>query len=252
MITPKDAGRGAAGAPGRIKRPDLGEARSGKPLRSRTATRPKAPADPPISQEVADAVKRGYDIITENIRQGREAAERFREGEYSLRQTPDELARLATRMMLLAREMSTTTFDVCDRVLRELGGAISAAKDRDGSVPPFRPAGYSASQSPEGGRLRLTPRCEGHPRAFGRPTTIDRPKGPTEPQRLKVGKLTSLAGGDSPIKAADVRFEVDLSREGVIPVVKTPPDHPAGVFSGMVYAGDDPSPLGAITIEVLK
>lgn len=237
----------------RRARPELKDAERQRPLRTRTASRPKSSQEPTISQEVSEAVKRGYDIITENIRQGREAAERFREGEYSLRETPDEIARLTSRMMLLAREMSTATFDVVDRLARELGGAISAAKDRDGSVPPFRSAEPGAApRPPDPGRLRVTARCEGHRHAIGRSTTIDRPKRGVGPNDLKIGPLASQTA-PSPIKAEQVRFEIDLSREGVIAVVTVPEDHPAGVYSGMVYGGmDDPSPLGAITIEVVK
>jgi hypothetical protein len=236
--------------PKRRARPELKGAERYKPLRSRTASRPKAREDSTISEEVSEAVKRGYDIITENIRQGREAAERFRDGEYSLRETPDEIARLTTRMMLLAREMSTATFDVVDRLARELGSAISAAKDRDGSVPPFRSAEAGAApKPPDPSRLRVTPRCEGNARAFGRPTMVDRPKGQIRPRDLQAGPLTSRSGISRVVRT---RFEVDLSREGVVAVLKPPANLTPGVYSAMIYAGEDPSPLGSITIEILK
>ena len=55
------------------------------------ARRPRRAPDPKVSDAVAHAVKMGYDVITENIRQGREAAERFRQGEYSVREVPGDL-----------------------------------------------------------------------------------------------------------------------------------------------------------------
>jgi len=262
-----------------------------RPLRARTASRPKSRQEPTVSEEVSGAVKRGYDIITENIRQGREAAERFRDGEYSLRETPDEMARLTARMMLLAREMSTATFDVVDRVVRELGGAIRDAKDRDAAVPPFRlPGTVATATSADTSRLRVTLVCKQHPKAFGRPALIDRPKSHIGPGKLQVGPFTSRTRGhdEDPAHAAHrndqekkaeseapkakqaspqrskkpppearidhraVTFDVDLSREGVVATVPVPEDIGVGVYSAFVYAKGEDSPLGSITIEVLR
>ena len=219
------------------------------PVRFRTASRPDAAAEPSISEDVAGAIQSGYEVITENIRQGRAAAERFREGEYSLRQAPKDLEDVSVRMLGLARELSTTTFDVCERLVRELGGAIIAARERDGRVPGFRPAAAAPERAAEPGRLKLTPRCVGHPRAVGRPTTIERPKGLAGLNDLLATDLASRTGGP-PITT--VRFEVDLSQEGLIAVITTPSTQPPGVYSGLVYAGNEAAPLGALTIEILK
>lgn len=217
------------------------------PIRYRTASRPEAATEPTFSEEVSEAVKHGYDVITENIRQGRFAAEQFRNGDYSLRQLPDDLAGVSKRLIDLARELSNSTFDVAERAVRELGGAIAAAKDRDDRVPAFRPAMSPPGES-DTGRLRLTTRCVGHPKAVGRSTTIERPKNSVGPADLSVDRLMLRKGGSA---IAKVQFEVDLSQEGVVAVVTIPPRQGPGVYSGLIYAKDDSAPLGTLTIEIL-
>src|SRR5262249_21736359 len=90
-----------------------------------------------INEAVAHAVKLGYDVIADNIQQGREAAARFRQGKYRLREAPGEIEVAAHRLLGLARELSKTTFDVCERLLTELA-AQKPPYDRTRSVPPFR------------------------------------------------------------------------------------------------------------------
>ena len=132
----KAQGSGAGAADGRIRRTD--PARSGPKRSSATAANNAAATtglgaapspeateatatDTKVSEAVARAVKAGYDVIEKNIRQGREAAERFRQGEYSIGDAPDDIEAAARRVLDLARVLSTSTFDVCERLLKELG-----------------------------------------------------------------------------------------------------------------------------------
>ena len=247
--TPKGASRTQPAPPPREKRPKLSRD-GGGPIRSRSASAPEKPEEPSVNEEVANAVKRGYDIIAENIRQGRMAAERFREGDYRLREAPGDIENAAKKMLELARELSTSTFDVFDRMTRELGGAIvAAARERDEPLPPFRGAAAERDSSADASRLRLTPRCLGHLKAVGRVTTIERPQAMVGPGDLRVDRFMPPSGG-SPITS--VRFDVDLSREGLIAVVTVPPTHRPGVYTGKVYAKDQAAPLGEIALEIFK
>ena len=142
-----DAGRPSPGseADGRVRRPEAAgrapnrasPAASGGPAADPAkpkgpAPKAKTPPEPKVSEAVAHAVKMGYDVIAQNIRQGREAAERFRQGEYSLRDAPGDLEVASLRLLQLARELSTTTFDVCERLLKELGAQVALQFDLRG------------------------------------------------------------------------------------------------------------------------
>src|SRR5687768_6526585 len=101
----------------RVRRPAPAAA---GPRRARTAAATEPPTSTPpgpgpdakVGDAVAQAVKLGYDVIAENIRQGREAAERFSKGKYNIREAPGDLEVAAQRLLQLSRELSTTTFDV--------------------------------------------------------------------------------------------------------------------------------------------
>ena len=128
--------------------PPTPKAPSRETARSRSRrTEPRAPgvnpADPApdvasLSDEVAHAVKEGYDVIAENLKQGRIAASRFRQGNYNIRDVPGDLEDVGLRMVRLARELSNTTFDICERLLKELGPAAAGKASRPGppGVPP--------------------------------------------------------------------------------------------------------------------
>jgi hypothetical protein len=49
-----------------------------------------------------------------------------------------------------------------------------------------------------------------------------------------------------------VKFETDMSVEGIVAVVDIPKRQEPGVYSGVVHARDDEVPLGVLTIEVPK
>ena len=61
--------------------------------------------DAAVDEVVAHAVRVGYQVIGENIRQGRVAADRLRAGDYSMRELPDELGQLSRRLLQLTRDL---------------------------------------------------------------------------------------------------------------------------------------------------
>lgn len=231
----------------RVRRP---EPKRTRPIRA-AAGRPEA--EDSINESVAHAVKTGYDVIAENIRQGREAAARFREGEYNIRDVPGDLETVLLRLVRLARELSTTTFDVCERLLKEMGSFRPPEGTAAGDVPPFRsPAAASASTATppppaDTGRMKVTVRFAGGETAVARTDTLERPRRPTRAQDLTTTPLALRSGG---AVIPDVTFETDVSVEGLVAVVSLPKALPAGVYSGLVYAKDDEFPLGVLAIEV--
>jgi hypothetical protein len=212
-----------------------------------------SPRDATITDAIGHAVKAGYDVIAENIQQGREAAAAFRQGQYNIRDVPGDLETVALRMIQLARELSGTTLDICERLLKEIS-ARQPPQDRASEVPPFRPAPATpaaAKPAPsDPGLMKLTVRISGAPKAVARTTSLPRPSRPTAPTDLSATPLATRDGQGKPITA--VSFETDVSVEGLVAVIAVPARQAPGVYSGLVYAKGDDVPLGALTIEIPK
>ncbi len=259
--------KGKAGDGGRVRRPMAGAGRGPNRASAAAAASPakttaaaakaKTSNDPKVSDAVAHAVKMGYDVITENIRQGREAAEKFRQGEYRLRDAPGDLEVASLRLLRLARELSTTTFDVCERLLKELGEQ-RPPQDRTAEVPKFRDTipfatlqpSQSASAAPQGPpSLKVTVRFEGAPKALAHTEALIRPRLPTAASGITAAPLAPSGGQGAPITG--VRFEMDASVDGIVAIVSVPKGQAPGVYSGIVHAQVDPLPLGLLTIELL-
>lgn len=264
--------KGKAGDAERVRRPEAGTGRAPNRASMAAAVSPapktvaataaaakaKAQKEDSVSDAVAHAVKVGYDVIAENIRQGREAAARFRQGEYRLRDAPGDLEVASQRLLRLARELSTTTFDVCERLIRELGEQ-RAPHDRTEEVPKFRDTmpfasltpSQSASAAPQGPpQLKVTVRVVGAVKALVHTDALIRPRVPTAASDITAAPLAPNGGQAAPI--TDVHFQMDASVEGVVAVVTPPKGQPPGVYSGIVHAKEDPLPLGVLTIELLK
>jgi len=253
MTTPKPPGKPSrsGAADERITRPEPeapGPNRAGP--RAAHAPHSAAGAEGTVSESVAHAVRMGYDVITENIRQGREAAARFRQGEYNMHEVPGDVETALLRAIQLVRELSTTTLDVCERLVREIrppsppaGGAAQA--------PPFwaTPGSSSPAASEAADRIRLTVRFTGAGRAEARTSTLERPRRPTPPEEIFA---TPLQPREPHARAiSEVAFLVDMSVAGLVAEIALPEGLAVGVYSGLVFARNDEAPLGALAVEIL-
>ena len=256
----KPAGRLSRAEPGRVAPKRMRPAAAEAPERPVPLSDPGArqahetAPDATISASVAHAVKTGYEVIAENIKQGRIAAERFRHGEYNIRDAPGDLEVAALRLIQLARELSTTTFDVCERLLKEVG-AHAPGKDPTASVPPFRPTATkvpaaAVAKPADMASMALTIRFTGAPEARAHTLTLSRPRRPTAPGDITAGPLASKNDSAAPLAA--VTFSVDMTVEGLVVTVAIPKGQPPGVYSGLVHAKGDDVPLGVLTVEILK
>jgi hypothetical protein len=255
MTTPKrtSGGQGASGKAAEAK-PHMARPEPPRDRPNKTGKKGKdanAPPDHTVSESVSHAVKVGYDVIAENIRQGREAAARFRQGEYNVREVPGDLQDMALRLITLARELSKTTLDVCERLLKEVA---DSPEDRTKKVAPFPNAVPSAQKpsapSADTGVMKVTIRFTGGGKGIARTATLSRPRRPTAPDQISVTPLSRRAAGAKPI--GGVSFETDMSVEGIVAVVNIPKKQEPGIYSGQVYAKGDEVPLGVLTIEVPK
>lgn len=229
------------------------------PIRS-DAARPAAPRPPvphddvPISESVARSVRQGYDVVAENIKQGRMAAERFRHGEYNIRDVPNDVEVLAKRMIDLARDLTTTTFDVVERMLKDAHVGDRAPKApkapafraTPGSAGPKRPE--PAKPAPAAGP-ELPVKCvfTGNRKAIVRSALLSRPTLPVLPDKQLLVDPLQATNGSATITG--VTFAADGA--GLRITIPIAADLPAGIYSGLVCAEGSPWALGVLAIEVL-
>ncbi|MGQ7829656.1 hypothetical protein [Altererythrobacter sp. Z27] len=297
MTTRKPGPSGKSAPAKRIVRPKAtrkGPDRSGKAAKEEAAARRNASAPPPpspppppppppprndgpqaaIDEAVAEAVKSGYDVLSQTIAQGRQAAEHFRQGEYNIRDVPHDLQKLTLHLLGLARQLSATTLDLCEQLVRQIPttggppppGEVAAAN------PPFRdykPGDPEDSTPIEGGLMQSAPRTAAPvasaPPAGGMALSaqftgtnkaklltpmLARPDNPTAVWQITATPLQPNAGKAAPI--GKIEFEADLSHGGVIATIAVPKGQPPGAYSGLVFAKDQTVPLGALVIELGK
>jgi hypothetical protein len=219
--------------------------------------------DGAVTDAVANAVQLGYQVLAQNIEEGRIAAKQFRVGEYNVRNVPHDLNQLSVRLLHLTRELSTTTFDLLERLLNDPAnpGALqrSANATSGGQTPPANPAGPSTATAPPPtaapspaapvstpNSVALTCRFTPPGKAVVKAAALTRPETPTP---LTMIGLSSV---DPSLPAiGDVKFSAAEDGYGVVANIALEDDQPAGLYSGIVLAADTQLPLGTLTIQVL-
>ncbi len=208
-----------------------------------------------INETVASSVKSAYDVLGETIEQGRRAAEQFRVGAYNVRDVPDDVRHMATNLLGLARQLSTATFDICEALLRQAGGAMPPSPPPPGStvVPPFPTPGNAAPPSspaptPPAPDMRLAVQFTGNTTARAHSTALARPAALTAPDQIACDGLTLRGGSAAPI--TEVGFAADPAGAGLVATVAVPQDQPAGIYAGAVYCPGQVLPLGQLVIEI--
>lgn len=215
-----------------------------------------------INESVADAVKMANDVLADTVAQGRVAAEQLRKGTYNMRDVPVDVEVLGVRMLRLARELSETTFNILEQLLRQATRVPSQLPTpQTGKVPPFPQTRRSSSDAPPSSTpaqpgagtqgppaLALQVRFDTKAKAKAHPAYLARPERPTSPDELSVTPLQPSSGKAKPIDA--VTFSVDVGGT-LIATIKIPARQPAGIYAGMVSAKTQALPLGMIAIEIV-
>ncbi len=286
MTTPEDASPARVTKHPRARRPDperTGPIRGGA-FAAAPPSAPPAPAaiglqspvaaDDPISEAVAHTVRTGYDVVSANIKAGRMAASRFRQGDYNIRDVPGDVGAMSRRLLHLAREVSATSFDVIEQFLANPGVTGGPAKGAAGgptpppgsagTAPPFfptpawvaptaataapRPAPPAAVKSAAPPTVPLSCEFSGSAKATVTSAMLSRPSRPTHPDQLSTTPLAAKSGGAPAISG--VAFVADAAGEGVVAHIAIPDGQPAGVYATMIYAPSSDTPLGFLSIEI--
>ncbi|QPC99123.1 hypothetical protein [Qipengyuania soli] len=207
--------------------------------------------DPAIDEAVADAVRSSYDTLAKTIAQGREAAEKFRQGQYNMRQVPHDVETMILRLLDLARQLSGTTIDIVEQLLHQMTAVATLPEPGATKVPSFREHGKGKHKGhgDEASGLLLTVRIKGAKEgAKDQHAMLQRPKKPTRPEQLSVTPLTTRDGKAK--LPGKVEFSFDVSIMGLVATVPVPSGQPAGTYVGQIYAGDQDEPLGLMVLKV--
>lgn len=192
---------------------------------------------------IADAVRIGYDVINENLRQGRAAANAHSAGQYRLEHVSDDLAQLGSRLVQLSRDLGTTWFDLVGAVLAD--PAIQAAvTHRD----PGRRAPPAPRPEPVGpqGPVPLTCVFRGNARASADPVILTQPEAPS---LLTMAALRPTEGDAPPITRISFAAAT-TGGPGVVAIITVPDDQPPGTYHGIVADAATHTALGAVTVRV--
>ena len=235
-----------------------------------------------INQAVADTVRSANQVFSDTVAQARVAAENFRHGDYNMRDVPVDVEIMGRRMLKLARELSETTFNIIEQLLKQMtqipappsatgkghvppfptggsGGSHGASPSGgSGAAPPSSSAGGNGSAPPsshpgappaDNRALNLVVKFEGKAKAHAMPSPLWKPAKPTLPSELSITPMQPMQDEGEPL--TDVAFQADLDGQ-LIATITIPPKQPAGVYAGIIVPDNTDVPLGILTIEIVK
>lgn len=239
MTSPTDAktARVRRSAPGRTK-PDRKGWSGDIPSASADTSAPAAAFEnPEIEKIVTDAVRIGYSVIGDNLRQGRAAADRFGAGTYKPGDVTGDLGQIGRRLMDAARDLSVIWFDFLQAALRD---PRLAAALQPQPITPSPPSG-----DPTGSQSDVPLACT-FPGKAGTviQAQLSRPERPTI---LTTPGLHTATGSEPPITT--VTF-LAAAGGGVTAVVRIPANQPPGTYSGVISDAASHAPLGMLAVKV--
>jgi hypothetical protein len=208
------------------------------------AARPRGPTSAApsgsktVDQVVADAVRRGYEVVEENIRQGRQAAERMRLGTYRSGEIPGEMSAVINRLVRLGAELSTAWFQMIAAVMRDPQLA-AAFEDVGQSRPP------SAAQPP---RRTATPRIT-HQIHGSRTCEVSYNVSPlSTPAIPTVPDLVCSEDPQGPPVKVAVRG--DPNSGALVLHIEVTDAHPAGTYRGNVIDRNTRKRIGTVELRI--
>jgi hypothetical protein len=192
-----------------------------------------------VPDVVADAVRLGYQVIEENLRHGRMAADRFRARDYGMGDATEDVQMLGRRMLDLARDLGGAWFDLIAALLDD-PRLRDAVRHRQTPSDPPRPGQSSGA---------IAVRVIGHPSATGQALLepLTGLRGPPQ-----ISPLRQLNNPAETAAIIGVRLGADPDTGAPTILAPVPPDQPPGVYSGAVHDADTGRLLGSISLTVLS
>ncbi len=198
-----------------------------------------------ISGLVGEAVRAGYDVINENLRQGRAAADAYSANRYKLGEATQDLNKLGKRLVGLSRELSTTWFDLLAAAVRDpdLQAALQSQghQGHQGHQPPA-----AMPPAPPAEPVSIAVEIRGSTNASGTAT-------PLSPQARPIHPVACAL---NPIGASTDLPPIERVGFGATPagglriIVGVPVDQPPGRYQGLIVDGESGATLSVITVDV--
>ena len=232
-------------------------------------TQASGPESPSIGDAFSRAVDVGYRVIDEYIRQGQQAAERMRQGDYNAEAATADFQDLAVRMTRSASDLMETWLQLVAGATGVAGGSnfgltggrAQVGPAANGRHPPERvrwtdpppdrgtvprgapPAPEPSHGDPADARLRIEVQSS-------RPTEVfvDLRAGASR-RPLRVHALRSVET-DKPRLEAKLCHGANTDEPSVLRV-EVPPDHPPGAYHGLILDEEANRPLGTLTVKIL-
>jgi hypothetical protein len=197
-----------------------------------------------VSQVVADAVRIGYQVIGDNLRQGRAAADRFSAGTYDIGEVPHEIAVLGKRLVQLSRDWGTVWFDLAAAVLRDPAIREALVPQASGKRPRPTPGGGGATPAGSG-HVTLSIAFDSSRTCHARPVSVPALK---QPHHLVVDAFEPDSGNAPPITGG--RLLPGGSPDSAVLLLSVPPRQPAGIYKAVVRDSERGIKLATLHIEV--
>jgi hypothetical protein len=175
-----------------------------------------------VNKIISDAVCLGYNVIDEQIRQGREAAERFRGGAYSNSHAEEDVKKLMDRMLFLVKELGVVGFDMAGAVVRDLRSSSGGRSPADLTI-------QVQSKRRVELNYHLIPAVAAH----------------FEPA---IAPLYAADRQVAPLE--NIRIEAKAHRP--VLVVEVPDDQPPGTYTAVILDAASKQPSGFISVTVLN
>jgi hypothetical protein len=180
------------------------------------------------SDATGQAVASGYAAVAQNIAQARIAAEKFRQGGYNVSAIPGDLATMSGRMPQVIKDFSSAGIEILQLLFDATGS--SGAAVAGGPV-----------------NLRVDFVDDDDKRASSLTDELARPDKDVGPDAIICDGLTKRGAAT---QIGKVTFTCDLSTGELVAAVKITDDLVGGVYSGLVYAKDQDTPLGTLSVRV--
>ena len=209
---------------------------SGPPAGASGTTPGAADGGKTVDQVVADAVRKGYQVVEENIRQGRAAAERVRAGSYGVSEIPSEIRTVANRLLTLGMELGTIWFQLIAAVMRD--PKLRTAFEEDlapRTAPTVRPV-----SPPVAYRVRCSREVE-------HSLSLHPLSSPAVPA---VAGLYSIEPNAPSISRERVTFRRNPD-DSLLVQINVPDEIPAGTYNGVLIDRDTHEPIGTLRLRIL-
>jgi hypothetical protein len=198
-------------------------------------------ASPTSDSAIGAAVRAAYDVVDQNVREGRRAAERLRAAASPPAAAAPDPRSIANRLMHISRDMGAAWVELAVAVLKE--PEVRAVLDRLASRPPA-PSSAPAPSSTVMGEVvqRISSR---------RPIEVTRSPLPARatPAPPGIAGLHALDPALPPIR--QVRF--GLRPGGGLELrIDVPDDQPPGDYSGTIVDVGSLQPIGTLAVRVVE